>query len=142
MKSERFAKKGVWGTYGFCSQNFQNHSVNSSNLANDGRLIYSNGQPMVNRLVSLKGQKPMPATDVLQFPAPAKPERLRITTATSLKSVKTPATGVIEVPDAMRPGLSLRVTADDTRSWSFRYVSPSVRDSKTGKGRVRRIAVG
>jgi integrase len=45
-------------------------------------------------------------------------------TAASVAAVATPSTGRVQVPDALVPGLALRVTATGARSWILRYQPP------------------
>ena len=55
-------------------------------------------------------------------------------TAVTIKNLKAPLTGRLDVPDGGMPGLCLRVTANDVRTWTLR-----MRDSA---GKLRRIALG
>lgn len=51
-----------------------------------------------------------------------------------LRSIKAPATGRVDCPDGATPGLCLRVTARDVRTWTLRM--------RDGAGNLRRITLG
>src|SRR5581483_8509650 len=73
--------------------------------------------------------------DAIQFPRPARRlERRRITNDTSIRSIKTPTAGTVDYFDDLTPGLSLRITSNDVRSWTVFY-----RDKN---GRQKRLTLG
>lgn len=75
-------------------------------------------------------------SDVLTFPAvkSARQQKRRILSATTLKALTPPATGSVDYFDDLTPGLSLRVTSNDARSWTLFY-----RDQH---GRQKRLTLG
>ncbi len=74
--------------------------------------------------------------DTIPFvPRPARRlERRRIINDTSIRSIKPPAAGAVDYFDDLTPGLSLRVTSKDVRTWSVFY-----RDKH---GRQKRLTLG
>jgi len=61
--------------------------------------------------------------EAIQFPQkPARRlERRRIINDTTIRSIKPPAKGTIDYFDDLTPGLSLRVTSNDVRTWTVFY---------------------
>jgi integrase len=79
------------------------------------------------------------SSSVVPFPSPtpAKPSRVprrRILAAQTIRGLKVPDKGMVEYFDDHTPGLSLRVTSADVRSWSFLY--------RNKQGRQRRLTLG
>ena len=72
----------------------------------------------------------------VSFPqtTPLRLEHRRIINDTSIRSIKPPNRGTIDYFDDLTPGLSLRITANDIRTWSVFY-----RDKH---GRQKRLALG
>jgi integrase len=71
----------------------------------------------------------------IPFPQPtARRARRRILNDTSIRSLKPPATGRVDYFDDATPGLSLRVTSNDVRTWTVFY-----RDKN---GRQKRLTLG
>lgn len=67
----------------------------------------------------------------------------RALTDASIKGIKPPATGRIEVADLRCAGLSFRVTAAGIRSWSFRFRDPqSGKDARSTIGHYPDISLG
>ncbi len=67
----------------------------------------------------------------------------RALTDTTLKGIKPPATGRIEVADLRCAGLSFRVTAAGVRSWSFRFRDPaSGKDARSTIGHYPDVSLG
>jgi len=60
--------------------------------------------------------------DLVKFPSkkPARSQR-RILSATTLKALTPPSSGSVDYFDDMTPGLSLRVAANDVRTWTVFY---------------------
>jgi len=57
--------------------------------------------------------------EAIQFPAPAgRLERRRIITDTTIRSIKPPVKGAVDYFDDLTPGLSLRITSGDVRTWT------------------------
>ncbi|MGH9409544.1 MAG: tyrosine-type recombinase/integrase [Vicinamibacterales bacterium] len=78
-------------------------------------------------------------SDVIPFSRPAsvrleRRPRRRIINDTSIRSIKRPANGSLDYFDDLTPGLSLRVTAKDVRTWTVFY-----RDQN---GRQKRLTLG
>ena len=75
-------------------------------------------------------------SEPIPFPKPAavRVERRRIVNDTSIRSIKPPASGRVDYFDDLTPGLSLRVTATDVRTWTVFY-----RDKH---GRQKRLTLG
>ena len=75
--------------------------------------------------------------EALQFPrpAPVRRERRRIINDTSIRSIKPPASGTIDYFDDLTPGLSLRVTAKDVRTWTVFYRDKNARQKRLSLGR-------
>ena len=60
--------------------------------------------------------------EAIPFPQPtARVERRRILNDTTIRGLKPPATGRVDYFDDATPGLSLRVTAQDVRTWTVFY---------------------
>ena len=73
--------------------------------------------------------------EAIPFPQPtARVERRRILNDTTIRGLKPPATGRVDYFDDATPGLSLRVTAQDVRTWTVFY-----RDKH---GRQKRLTLG
>jgi integrase len=75
--------------------------------------------------------------EAVQFPQPARRrlERRRIINDTSIRSIKPPASGTIDYFDDLTPGLSLRVTSNDVRTWTVFYRDKSARQKRLSLGR-------
>jgi len=71
--------------------------------------------------------------DPIPFPAARRSFR-RILNAQSIRGLKPPATGRIDYFDDQTPGLSLRVTSKDVRTWTLFY--------RTASGQQRRLSLG
>lgn len=76
----------------------------------------------------------MPDAIPFHRPAPVRLERRRIINDTSIRSIKPPASGAVDYFDDLTPGLSLRVTSKDVRTWTVFY-----RDKN---GRQKRLTLG
>lgn len=74
--------------------------------------------------------------DLVAFPSkkPAREQKRRILSATTLKALTPPPSGSVDYFDDLTPGLSLRVTANDVRTWTVFY-----RDQH---GRQKRLTLG
>ena len=74
--------------------------------------------------------------DIVTFPAKnsARKSKRRIVSATTLKALTPPPSGSVDYFDDLTPGLSLRVTANDVRTWTVFY-----RDQH---GRQKRLSLG
>lgn len=60
--------------------------------------------------------------DAIPFRRPAsRLERRRIVNDTTIRSIKPPATGSLDYFDDLTPGLSLRITGNDVRTWTVFY---------------------
>jgi integrase len=69
-------------------------------------------------------------------PQPARRlERRRILNDTSIRSIKPPATGAVDYFDDLTPGLSLRVTSKDVRTWTVFYRDKNARQKRLTLGR-------
>jgi integrase len=67
----------------------------------------------------------------------------RALTDSTIKGIKPPATGRIEVADLRCAGLSFRITAAGVRSWSFRFRDPqSGKDARSTIGHYPDISLG
>jgi integrase len=74
--------------------------------------------------------------EAIQFPRPAQRlERRRIINDTSIRSIKSPASGAIDYFDDLTPGLSLRVTSNDVRTWTVFYRDKNARQKRLTLGR-------
>lgn len=74
--------------------------------------------------------------EAVQFPHPAvRRERRRILNDTSIRSIKAPAAGRIDYFDDATPGLSLRVTSNDVRTWTVFYRDKNGRQKRMTLGR-------
>jgi integrase len=67
-------------------------------------------------------------------PAAARLERRRILNDTTVRSLKPPTTGRVDYFDDLTPGLSLRVTAKNARTWTVFY--------RNKNGRQKRLTLG
>ena len=76
----------------------------------------------------------MPEAIPFRRPAAVRVERRRIINDTSIRSIKPPATGRVDYFDDVTPGLSLRITCKDVRTWTVFY-----RDKH---GRQKRLTLG
>ncbi|MCK1447234.1 integrase arm-type DNA-binding domain-containing protein [Bradyrhizobium sp. 2] len=67
----------------------------------------------------------------------------RALTDSTIKGIKAPASGRVEVADLRCAGLSFRVTAGGVRSWSFRFRDPqSGKDARSTIGHYPDISLG
>ena len=67
----------------------------------------------------------------------------RALTDSTLKGIKPPATGQVEVADLRCAGLSFRITAAGVRSWSFRFRDPqSGNDARSTIGHYPDVSLG
>jgi integrase len=67
----------------------------------------------------------------------------RALTDSTIKGIKAPATGRMEVADLRCAGLAFRVTAANVRSWCFRFRDPaSGKDARSTIGRYADISLG
>ena len=76
----------------------------------------------------------MPEASAFHHPPEVRVERRRIVNDTSIRSIKAPATGRFDYFDDLTPALSLRVTANNARTWTLFY-----RDKH---GRQKRLTLG
>jgi integrase len=74
--------------------------------------------------------------EAIQFPQPARRlERRRIINDTSIRSIKPPTSGAVDYFDDLTPGLSLRVTSNDVRTWTVFYRDKNARQKRLTLGR-------
>src|SRR5262249_12892340 len=76
--------------------------------------------------------------DVVAFPPskkPARHQKRRILSATTLKALTPPPSGSVEYFDDLTPGLSLRVTSNDVRTWTLSYRDQHARQKRLTLGR-------
>jgi Arm DNA-binding domain len=73
--------------------------------------------------------------EAIPFPPPAERlERRRIINDTTIRSLKPPSSGRVDYFDDLPPGLSLRVTAKNARTWTVFY--------RNKNGRQKRLTLG
>jgi integrase len=73
--------------------------------------------------------------EAIPFPPPAERlERRRILNDTTIRSLKPPSSGRVDYFDDLTPGLSLRVTAKNARTWTVFY--------RNKNGRQKRLTLG
>jgi integrase len=78
----------------------------------------------------------------IPFPHPsARQVRRRILNATSIRSLKPPATGRVDYFDDATPGLSLRITANDVRTWTVFYRDKNARQKRLTLGRYSAVSL-
>src|SRR5262245_34063485 len=70
-----------------------------------------------------------------QTPATRRLERRRIINDTTIRSIKPPAKGAVDYFDDLTPGLSLRVTSNDIRTWTVFYRDKNARQKRLALGR-------
>jgi Arm DNA-binding domain len=68
------------------------------------------------------------------LPSPNRKSKRRILNASTLKALAPPPVGSVDYFDDLTPGLSLRITSNDVRSWTVFY-----RDKN---GRQKRLTLG
>lgn len=74
--------------------------------------------------------------DAIPFPQAARHlERRRIINDTSIRSIKPPVTGAVDYFDDLTPGLSLRITSKDVRTWTVFYRDKHARQKRLSLGR-------
>ena len=75
--------------------------------------------------------------EAIKFPhQPARRlERRRIINDTTIRSIKPPARGAVDYFDDLTPGLSLRVTSGDVRTWTVFYRDKNARQKRLAIGR-------
>jgi integrase len=74
--------------------------------------------------------------EAVPFPRPAaRLERRRIINDTTVRSIKPPTAGSLDYFDDFTPGLSLRVTANDVRTWTVFYRDQNGRQKRLKLGR-------
>ena len=82
-------------------------------------------------------------SEVLSFRSarsPRQPKR-RILAATSLRALKAPRAGSVDYFDDMTPGLSLRITANDARTWTLFYRDKNGRQKRLSLGRLAAVSL-
>src|SRR5262245_3355198 len=73
--------------------------------------------------------------EAIPFPPPAERlERRRIINDTTIRSLKPPSSGRVDYFDDLTPGLSLRVTSKNARTWTVFY--------RNNNGRQKRLTLG
>jgi integrase len=78
----------------------------------------------------------------IPFPQPsARQDRRRILNATSIRSLKPPASGRVDYFDDATPGLSLRITANDVRTWTVFYRDKNARQKRLTLGRYSAVSL-
>jgi integrase len=82
-------------------------------------------------------------TNVAPFPLPppARKSKRRILAATSLRALTPPAAGSVDYFDDTTPGLSLRVTANDVRTWTVFYRDKNARQKRLTLGRFPAVSL-
>jgi integrase len=75
--------------------------------------------------------------DLVKFPSkkPVRKQKRRILSATTLKALTPPPSGSVDYFDDLTPGLSLRVTANDVRTWTVFYRDQHRRQKRLTLGR-------
>ena len=74
--------------------------------------------------------------EAIQFQRPARRlERRQVINDTSIRSIKPPATGAVDYFDDLTPGLSLRVTSNDVRTWTVFCRDKNARQKRLALGR-------
>jgi integrase len=74
--------------------------------------------------------------EAIQFSRPARRlERRRIINDTTIRSIKPPSSGTVDYFDDLTPGLSLRITANDVRTWTVFYRDKNARQKRLTLGR-------
>lgn len=74
--------------------------------------------------------------EAIPFRQPARRlERRRIINDTSIRSITPPSVGSVDYFDDLTPGLSLRVTSKDVRSWTVFYRDKNARQRRLKLGR-------
>lgn len=81
--------------------------------------------------------------DIRSFPKPTTTRRAkrRILNAATLKALTPPPVGSIDYFDDATPGLSLRVTANDVRTWTVFYRDKNARQKRLTLGRYPAVAL-
>jgi len=81
--------------------------------------------------------------DIRSFPQPAvaRHAKRRILNAATLKALKPPPAGSVDFFDDATPGLSLRVTANDVRTWTVFYRDKNARQKRLTLGRYPAVAL-
>lgn len=77
----------------------------------------------------------MPEAIPFRQPATVRLERRRIINDTSIRSIKPPTAGSVDYFDDLTPGLSLRVTSKDVRTWTVFYRDKNGRQKRLSLGR-------
>jgi integrase len=77
----------------------------------------------------------VPEAIPFQRPAAVRVQRRRIINDTSIRSIKPPAKGAVDYFDDLTPGLSLRVTSRDVRTWTVFYRDKNGRQKRLSLGR-------
>jgi integrase len=68
-------------------------------------------------------------------------QKRRILSATTLRALKPPPTGSVDYFDDLTPGLSLRVTANDARTWTVFYRDQHARQKRLTLGRLPAVSL-
>ena len=77
----------------------------------------------------------------IPFPRPARQGRRRILNALSIRSLKAPSVGRVDYFDDGTPGLSLRITANDVRTWTVFYRDKHARQKRLTLGRYPAVTL-
>ncbi len=83
----------------------------------------------------------MPQPLPFRAPVPSSSDHKRILSAQSIRGLKPPAAGRVDYFDEQTPGLSLRVTAKDVRTWTFFYRDKTGRQKRLTLGRFDPISM-
>jgi integrase len=82
-------------------------------------------------------------TNVASFPLPppARKSKRRILNASTLKALAPPSSGSVDYFDDLTPGLSLRITSNDVRSWTVFYRDKNGRQKRLTLGRYSAVGL-
>lgn len=83
----------------------------------------------------------MPATIPFPRKSPGRQGRRRILNALSIRSLKPPTSGRVDYFDDATPGLSLRVTSNDVRTWTLFYRDKNARQKRLTLGRYSAVSL-
>ena len=81
--------------------------------------------------------------DVVKFPSnkPTRQQKRRILSAKTLNGLTPPPSGSVDYFDDLTPGLSLRVTANNVRTWTLFYRDQHGRQKRLTLGRLPAVSL-
>src|SRR5690349_6684823 len=98
-------------------------------------------RPRPSRSLAMPHPLPFRSPAAPKAPVASPPKHKRILSAQSIRGLKPPASGRVDYFDDQTPGLSLRITAADSRSWTFFFRDKTGRQKRLTLGRFPAVTL-